>query len=146
MKTLINVQPTGSGLVRLELHFGTQKDTYINLRPNMVPGTMLRTVVKKLQRYVNHREQILRFYGGHLTHEKGLALRRMKELMRTSDKWTLLGAARLIWRNKEDFYLLLPGTSSQFYDSALELLNDLLNWAEYEVTQHEKHYGHNHPH
>lgn len=127
--------------VKLVMKIGKTKATTINLKKQMLPSFINNSIKSRLSYYVNHREQVLTKHGGFLTTEKAAALYRLKLLLGSQERWTLLATARQIVAYKQDLICIMPGSSSKYFTSNSALLTDLVYWAEQTVTEHEDYYG-----
>ena len=141
MSDLISVTPLTAERVRLVMKFGLGKVTTINLKKQMLPSFINNSIKSRLSYYVNHREQVLTKYGGHMTTAKAAALYKLKLMLSTQERWTMLATARQIMAYKPELISIMPGASSKFFTSNSALLHDLVYWAETTVIEHEAHYG-----
>lgn len=142
MKELITTQPLGGDRVRLTMQIGKGKVTTVNLKDSMLPSFIRNSIISRLGHYVNHRAQLLGNHGAYVTQRKLEALDRLKRKMYESKRWTTLATAKHIKAMREDLVTVMPGQSSRFYMSSLELLSDLIYWADLTINQHSKSYAH----
>lgn len=138
---MISITELSSERVKLVMKIGKSRATTINLKKQMLPSFINNSIKSRLAYYVNHREQVLCKHGGYLTSEKAAALYKLKLMLGSQERWTLLATARQIMAYKQELICIMPGTSSKFFTSNSALLQDLVYWAEQTVFEHEDYYG-----
>lgn len=85
--------------------------------------------------YLNHREQILTQYGGHLTTEKIDAISRIRMRMQQLQRARTEVLAKVLLQYEAELILLLPGKTSKFYLSATKKIDTLLAYCRSITTQ-----------
>lgn len=138
----INVLPLDNKRVKLTMNFGNKKEV-TTLPQKMVHRYIRRSIVSAINRYINHRYEIMRYYNGYCSDAKMQALLRLRTKMGTAEKWTILAAAKHILAMKDDLAALLPGGSSKFFRNNQRLLEDLTAWATKFVNEHTSYYKQN---
>lgn len=132
MEPWIVIKETGKGRSVVSIEMG--KLTEVRNLPNYHAQAFARlTVLSAIRRFINHRQEVLRNYGGFLTPDKVASLNRLEYAWSgdTASGWHLAKIAAVVKRYQEDFYTVMPGRSSRFYQSNFRFLSDLLGWAEY---------------
>jgi hypothetical protein len=121
--------------VRLVL--GNEVFAISNLPKNMVDGVIKNHLVSVLQRYVNHRWQLIKNYGSFSSPEREAAINRLDYVLKDAHGYSLKKVAQVINERMDDLICIAPGSHSRFFKGQTQLLHDLKEIAD-EIIQNSK--------
>lgn len=143
MSDLVRVTPLTEGRVILEMAFTGSKSKQINIPEGWLPNFVRNSILSNIERYVNHRYQILKHHGGYITQRKMESITKLRLRLGQGRNWTQLALAKHILSMREDLIAIMPGFESKFYQKDSQLLADLHKWATDTINEHHTYYAAN---
>lgn len=116
--------------VMVTIEFGT-KCTVKNLFDYQVEAFCRNAIISVMQRYVNHRREIMLKHGGHYGQKERAALELLQQRLNNSSRWSFDKMHLTVRNNYQLLRDIAPGVTSKFYEHDMKLLNDLQAWAEW---------------
>lgn len=110
------------------ISLGNTTETVKNLPAKMVRKYIRQVIEKRLRRFVNHRESVMKKHGGHYTLAKQEAINKVRRRLDQAPHWSFDVTLLMVERMREDLVLLLPGKDSKFYKNHVNLVTELLSW------------------
>ena len=116
------------------LSFGN-KHSLIRLPANQVDLQCKRLLINSIRRYINHRTQVIKRYGGHKSPKVLTALNHLNYAFNGStNKWSLADLPRIIKNWESQLIEIAPGPKSKYYKNQTQFLFDLIAWANHQTS------------
>lgn len=133
VKPYVHIWPAGrTARVQVQLNGST---TVKNLPAQQVEPFVRLQIINAVERYVNHREQILRRHGGYLTPGKDLTLQKLRNMLRGRYRWTSAELPQIIERILPYLRGIAPGPKSRYFEHNTKLLLDLQDFCHRALDQ-----------
>lgn len=124
----VNVMNSFAGRSRVMIAIG-RKDLVQNVPNYQVEAFVRLQIIKALQRYLNHREQILRHYGGAWTPAKEDTLQYLRRRIDTAPRWASHQIPDTVLQLLPALRAVAPGPPSKYYSEDQRFLHHLEEWA-----------------
>lgn len=114
----------------LRIQMGKQNFVYKNITRLDAHGIARRYLIEEIRKYINHRNQIIKRFGGSANESRLKSLKRLEYAFGGSTvKWKFEQLPRIVLNWSDDLVNIAPGVKSKFYKSQSQFLLDLISWA-----------------